>query len=172
MAKGKPKSGENKGWLKKGTKPWNFGLKGYMKGRVTSYETKKKIGEANRKLHHDTVTPVKNLIRSQMEYRLWRAKVYERDDYTCQSCLERSTEGNRKRLHAHHIKHFAEIIREFSIKTIEDTKRCSILYDITNGITLCEDCHKLAHYTGNTTIKRNGEEITWQRTEKISEKKT
>lgn len=40
----------------------------------------------------------------------------------------------------------------------------------SNGIDVI--VQRYVDYTGNTTIKRNGEEITWQRTEKISEKKT
>jgi hypothetical protein len=34
--------------FKKGFKPWNKGLKGFMKGRIVSEETKRKIGEANK----------------------------------------------------------------------------------------------------------------------------
>ena len=40
-------------------------------------------------------------LRRTTEYKEWRLKVYERDDYTCQKCLYK---GNY--LNAHHIKSF------------------------------------------------------------------
>jgi 5-methylcytosine-specific restriction endonuclease McrA len=60
------------------------------------------------------------------EYKLWRANVFQRDGYKCQVCQE--VGGT---LNAHHIKKFSRFI---------DGR-----YDINNGITLCEDCHKLVH---------------------------
>ncbi len=148
--------------FKKGCVSWNKGLSGYRKGYKMSYETKKKIGESNRKLHKNNVTPIKNLVRSQMEYKIWRDKIYKRDNYTCQCCFERTEVGNRKVLHAHHIKKFADIIREFGIKTIIDFQRCKILNDENNGITLCDKCHRKLH-TGNENIILNGEKIVWQK---------
>lgn len=56
------------------------------------------------------------------EYKSWRKAVYERDNYTCQCCGSKS-----KRINAHHIKNYA---------TNPDLR-----YDVTNGITLCEECH-------------------------------
>lgn len=64
--------------------------------------------------------------RKCKEYKLWRKAVYERDHYTCQAC------GNRGvKLNAHHIKPYAYYI---------DAR-----FDIENGITLCESCHKELH---------------------------
>lgn len=59
----------------------------------------------------------------------WRKKVFDRDNYTCQNCLD-NTGGN---LVAHHLYSYAdnELVR----------------YDIDNGITLCEKCHKKFHDT-------------------------
>lgn len=64
------------------------------------------------------------LIRGSKEYKLWRKAVFERDDYTCQSCKKR---GNGI-LNAHHIKPFA-LFPELRLA-------------IDNGSTLCEPCHK------------------------------
>ena len=60
------------------------------------------------------------------QYDHWTKKVFERDYYTCQKCGNKKTE-----LNAHHIKSFA--------------KYPEIRYEVSNGITLCEDCHKEIH---------------------------
>ena len=54
-------------------------------------------------------------------YTLWRSKVLERDNYTCQCC------GSRENLAAHHILNYSQY------KDLQ--------LDIDNGITLCERCH-------------------------------
>lgn len=75
--------------------------------------------------------------RKNQDYIQWRESVYERDDYTCQ-CCEDNKGGN---LVAHHILNFSEH---------ED-----LMYEITNGITLCDVCHKEFHdnygYTKNNS---------------------
>ena len=68
------------------------------------------------------ITPIKKQIMNSEEYKIWRLKVFERDNYTCQ-CCGRKTHKNE----AHHLDNFAEFIE----------KR----FDVDNGITLCEDCH-------------------------------
>ena len=64
--------------------------------------------------------------RRSAEYKEWRKKVYERDDYTCKKCGAKGV-----RLNAHHIKPYAIYI--------------DLRYSVSNGITLCEECHKLEH---------------------------
>ena len=65
----------------------------------------------------------RHLLMGQLEYKLWRKGVFERDDYTCQTCLKRGEE-----LHADHIKPWA-LYPE-------------LRYTIDNGRTLCVACHK------------------------------
>lgn len=60
------------------------------------------------------------------KYKKWRTDVFKRDNYTCQDC------GNKGGyLHAHHLKEWA--------------KYPELRYEITNGITLCIQCHKERH---------------------------
>ena len=59
-------------------------------------------------------------------YSEWRKAVFERDNYTCQSC---GKHGGT--LNAHHIKPYAKYEK---LRT-----------DIDNGTTLCLDCHRKIH---------------------------
>ena len=60
------------------------------------------------------------------EYKLWRQAVFKRDDFTCQTCGKRGV-----KLNAHHKKSYADYPEQ--------------RFDISNGITLCEACHKQLH---------------------------
>lgn len=64
--------------------------------------------------------------RNNKEYREWRKKVFERDKYTCNNC---NTIGGI--LNAHHIKKYKNFPK--------------LRYEVNNGITLCESCHRLEH---------------------------
>lgn len=64
--------------------------------------------------------------RKTPEYIRWRSEIYERDNYTCQMCHKKGG-----KLNAHHLKPFS--------------KYTELRTDVNNGITLCEDCHKLLH---------------------------
>ncbi|MGM0214928.1 HNH endonuclease [Enterococcus sp. AZ109] len=65
-------------------------------------------------------------IRSSGEYARWRTAVYERDNFVCQKCGQVGGD-----LNAHHVKPFA--------------KFPDLRFDISNGQTLCETCHKNIH---------------------------
>lgn len=58
--------------------------------------------------------------------------VFQKDDYTCQSCGARSRAGDPVYLHAHHVRRVAD--------------EPSAAYDIDNGLTLCVDCHRTLHW--------------------------
>jgi hypothetical protein len=115
------------------------------RGKPLSEEHKAKI-RANAKRGEDNhawkggVTSLNLLIRHCSEYDLWRNECFKRDSYRCQMC-----QLKRNDLHCHHIKHFAIIKEEYHIQTIEDAIQCSLLWDTSNGITLCTDCHKASH---------------------------
>jgi hypothetical protein len=103
------------------------------------------------------ITFIYDAIRTSLENKQWTFKVFERDDFTCQDC------GSEKNLQAHHKKSFAYILKEFldeynQFSPIEDKEtliRLAVNYkpfwEVANGKTLCEDCHK--HYTRS---KHNG----------------
>jgi len=64
--------------------------------------------------------------RKSTEYKEWRSRIFVRDNFTCQTCLK---VGGR--LNAHHI---VPYIKDPNLRICMD-----------NGITLCKECHKLAH---------------------------
>lgn len=65
-------------------------------------------------------------LRESHEYKIWRITVYKRDNFKCQSC---GKVGNG--IEAHHIK---------PISLYPE-----LIFSVDNGITLCEDCHKIVH---------------------------
>uniref|UniRef100_A0A6M3LFB6 HNH endonuclease n=1 Tax=viral metagenome TaxID=1070528 RepID=A0A6M3LFB6_9ZZZZ len=67
----------------------------------------------------------------------WRNKVFERDNWACQSCKSKVP------LEAHHKKEFNIIIETHNIISLEQALNCEELWDINNGITLCKKCHGL-----------------------------
>jgi hypothetical protein len=83
------------------------------------------------------VSDLKRQIINLHEYRHWRSSVYSRDNYTCQTCLEKGGE-----LECHHINAFSKILKQNNITSTEEALECSELWNINNGQTLCKDCHK------------------------------
>ncbi len=81
------------------------------------------IGEKNPNWNGGGSSEYKKL-RGCPELKHWQKEVFERDNYTCRRCGDNKG-GN---LNAHHIKEF--------IKFPE------LRFEISNGLTLCEDCHK------------------------------
>ena len=73
--------------------------------------------------------------RNSKEYKEWRLAVFKRDNYKCCCCNKTG-----KKLNAHHIKRWSEYP--------------SLRYDIDNGITLCESCHKAIHKMGDKYGKK------------------
>ena len=64
------------------------------------------------------------------QYKKWRRDVFSRDKFICRSCGEKTIY-----ITAHHIKSFAHYP--------------TLRFDIKNGLTLCEECHKMTdNYKG------------------------
>ena len=89
------------------------------------------------------ISSLRQQIYNHFKYRQWRSDIFIRDNYTCQWCGRRSKKGNRIEIEAHHIKSFFVILEEYQIKTLEQALDCEELWNINNGLTLCEKCHNL-----------------------------
>lgn len=74
----------------------------------------------------DFASNITRMVTKTAEYRGWRKAVYERDDWTCRHCKKRGV-----RLHAHHIK--------------PKSQYPDLIFDVSNGLTLCEPCHHKIH---------------------------
>ena len=63
--------------------------------------------------------------RRSSKYKNWKKQVLTRDNYICQRC------DSKENLVVHHIKKFSE--------------NKQLRFDVNNGITLCQKCHKEVH---------------------------
>jgi hypothetical protein len=131
---------------------WNKGTNlSSMKGKKFTKEHREKISKANSGENAPNwkggVTPELNRLRKISAYREWRTMVFERDSYSCRECGAKSSMGTRVRLNADHIKQFA----------LYPEGR----FDLSNGRTLCEDCHRKTPtwgYTGKkATLESTGQ---------------
>lgn len=81
------------------------------------------------------VTPVNEKIRKSIEYKNWRSSVFKRDKYTCVKCGQIGG-----RLEADHIKPFCSFPK--------------LRFILSNGRTLCFDCHKKTNTYGGKIKKK------------------
>ena len=130
------------------TKEWKENISKGEKGKKASLETRKKISLAKRGNKNifwkGGITPLRILIKQGYKYRQWRSDVFTRDDFTCQICRQKGY-----RINADHMKSFSLIMAENNIRTIEDAINCEELWNINNGRTLCENCHRKTDNFGN-----------------------
>ncbi len=132
-------------WVRKKISEGKKGNKNPMFGKKPSDEHRKKISETLKRIK----APLRNLlfqevvhnIRHSVEYKIWREKVFARDEFRCIWCFD-SKGGN---LNADHIKPFSLILKQNRIISLEDALKCKELWDLFNGRTLCKKCHKLRH---------------------------
>lgn len=119
------------------------------KGKTTSEKhrrivSEKWLGERNPRWNGG-ITRNSDKIRHSQDGKLWRKRVFERDNYTCVLCGARNGNGKRVILHADHIKPFAFFVEE--------------RFDINNGRTLCVDCHKKTDTYGGKCYNRKYEKL-------------
>jgi len=80
------------------------------------------------------ISSIVTRIRTTKSYRNWRTLCFLRDNRTCNDCGYTGQE-----IQAHHIKPTRDILK--GVKTFEEAMAKNELFDISNGITLCVDCH-------------------------------
>jgi len=78
-------------------------------------------------------------IRTMTEHRNWMDGVRDRDGWQCTSC------GSLEFPEAHHKIALSDLIVSFNIKTRDDARNCAELWDLNNGVTLCQKCHYKKH---------------------------
>lgn len=114
-------------------------------GEYPNHRSKHQSGENNSSWKGGTKS-VYDRFRGLNEYWYWRKAVLERDNNCCTQCYA------HEKLHAHHLKFLRFLIEDYCkvsdklIKelTIEDLRN-PFFYDVNNGLTLCETCHKKWH---------------------------
>jgi endogenous inhibitor of DNA gyrase (YacG/DUF329 family) len=65
-------------------------------------------------------------LRLRSNFIEWRNSVYKRDNWKCRKCGKTHT-----KIHAHHI--------------IPVSADKTLMYEVSNGITLCQKCHRIEH---------------------------
>lgn len=131
----------------KGAIPWNKGTKGVCKANSGCFKKGDNTGEDNCN-YKGGISKVDKLIRRMPEYLQWRSDIFQRDNWTCKTC-----NVNNVYVTVHHIKSVRDIILDNNIKTTNDARNCSELWDENNGVTLCECCHSLTDNYKGRAIK-------------------
>lgn len=115
-----------------------IGINTWSKGKKLTEEHKAKIGrngKENGNYNPNITDEERKQGRFYPEYKEWNQKVKERDNYMCQLC------GMTFNIVSHHLESYN------NNKELRTT--------LSNGITLCEDCHDNFHhqygYGNNTT---------------------
>jgi 5-methylcytosine-specific restriction endonuclease McrA len=135
----------------KGQIPWNKGLRGVVKfnditkDRMSSNDNKgwfkrgHSIAPRGQNCHfwRGGITPLTKKIRECSKYFCWRDDCFKRDNYTCQECGKKGG-----RIEVNHIIPFSFIFRFYGIKTLQEALDCLDFWNLDNGETLCEQCHK------------------------------
>lgn len=126
----------------------HLGQIAYNRGMKCSEETRRKNSQSRKNSplvprgprHHNFVdgksverSGYRHTLSQQFEHRLWRTKVFERDNYTCRICGMRGVF-----LHPHHHKSWKDY-PEFR-------------YSVENGITLCVECHLNLHFSNRRKL--------------------
>lgn len=97
-----------------------------LKSRKITWELKNTFQAGEKHWNwHGGISPERELIANREKEKIWSKGVKDKDGWICQTC------GEKKDLHAHHIKPW--------------TPKAKSNYDISNGITLCRKCHAKVH---------------------------
>jgi transposase len=83
-------------------------------------------------------TRLQEQIRKCYKYKEWRIAIYLRDNRTCQMC----NKSGKICLNADHIVPFSILLKIHKIDSVKKAIGCQELWAISNGRTLCRQCHK------------------------------
>lgn len=103
----------------------------FKKGHESFTDGANLIGQQAGDTHwnwHGGITPEAIRVRGTAAYIKWRKDIYNRDDYTCQSCKKRGGY-----LEADHY--------PIPFTVLFAKKDWKTMWDINNGRTLCRSCH-------------------------------
>lgn len=131
--KGKEMSEETKKKVseaKKGKTSWNKGKPAPWISKRNKETNHLMRGENTYHWKGGTYGTERHREMSRQEYKIWRLSVFERDNWTCQSCGIRGVY-----LEAHHPKTWKEYPE--------------LRFDVNNGVTLCKPCHNLITFSKN-----------------------
>ena len=125
-------------------------------------EVKKRISEKMKEINKGEnnpawkggITPVYDKLRKSDKHQQWRQDCFIRDNFICQKC--KSSAGGH--LCVHHKKSMNKLMQEAKeyMPLINWYDACILytsLWDINNGITLCEKCHIKIHKKKRLTPK-------------------
>lgn len=101
-------------------------------GRKHTRETIEKMSKAQMGEKNHTWKGGKPHSRFNLKYTDWRTAVFEKNNYGCKFCGDRSSKDGRIELNAHHIKYYNDYPE--------------LRFDVNNGITLCKSCHNSLHW--------------------------
>lgn len=128
--KGKPRTWESPTEYKKGHTPWIKGKKAHWTTKRNKETNHLRRGENSYHWKGGTYGTERHRDMGRQEYKQWRSNVFQRDNWTCQTCQVRGVY-----LEAHHIKGWA--------------KYPELRYELDNGVTLCKPCHDLITFNKN-----------------------
>lgn len=111
----------------------------FKKGDIPWNKNKEFLGGEKHWNWKGGLTPLIILVRNSSKMKVWRNKVFKKDNWTCQKCNKRG----KIIIESHHIKPFIKIIRENNISTFMQAMNCLELWNVNNGVTLCKECHDL-----------------------------
>lgn len=99
--------------------------------------SKGKFGKDHPCWKEDKKHPLHKAIRKLYKYVEWRTFIFTRDNFTCVLC-----NATKCYIEADHYPvRFADILKDKSIKSIEEALNCVELWDTDNGRVLCKPCH-------------------------------
>lgn len=106
---------------------------------------KKISGRGSRLWKEEKSTELIDQVRNCTKYSEWRQSIFIRDDFKCKNCGQHGGD-----LNCHHIKLLSDLVKEATlyIPLISEYDACILytpIWDVSNGITYCKECHKYIH---------------------------